>query len=125
MSDEWTDDDDPKVRALCRYALRPHVRYQDGRYSLAPTLVFADADYEVGDGICGLHSDGKQANEPAIVYTRMDALIDANDRIEELEAKLAKAVEALDVIAGRNDYADDPWGVARTILEELKGREDD
>jgi len=31
------------------------------------------------------------------------------DRIEELEAKLAKAVEALDVIAGRNDYADDPW----------------
>jgi len=41
---------------------------------------------------------------------------------EELEAKLAKVIEALDVISGRNDYADDPWGVARAALEELKGK---
>jgi len=42
-------------------------------------------------------------------------------RIEELEAKLAKAVEALVHIAGKHDYADDPWGVAITTLAELKG----
>jgi len=47
------------------------------------------------------------------------------DRIEELEAKLAKVVEALDVIAGRNDYADDPWGIARAIIEELKGQDNE
>lgn len=98
MSDEWIDDDDPKVRALCGYALRAHVRYQDGRYSLAPALVFADADYELGDGTCGLHSDGKQANEPAIVYTRVDALIDANDRIKELEAEIASLRATLTVL---------------------------
>ena len=100
MSDEWIDDDDPKVRALCGYALRAHVRYQDGRYSLAPALVFADADYEVGDGTCGLHSDGKQANEPAIVYTRVDALINANDRIAELEAENKRLRAALDLAIG-------------------------
>ena|GEM_PF-5431892 len=42
------------------------------------------------------------------------------DRIEALEAKLAKAVEALVQIAGKKDYADDPWDIARTTLAELK-----
>ena len=78
---EWRDGDDPKVRALFGYALRSHVTYQDGRHSEAPALVFADYDYEVGDGACGLHADGKSANEPAIVYVRADALIDAHDRL--------------------------------------------
>ena len=41
--------------------------------------------------------------------------------IERLEAKLTKAVEALHQIAGKKDYADDPWGIARTTLAELKG----
>jgi hypothetical protein len=45
------------------------------------------------------------------------------DRIEELEAKLAKAVEALVQIVGKRYYADDPWGIARTTLAELKGEE--
>jgi hypothetical protein len=31
----------------------------------------------------------------------------------ELEAKLAKAVEALVQIVGKKYYADDPWGIAR------------
>ena len=44
------------------------------------------------------------------------------DRIEELEAKLAKAVEALVQMVGKKDYADDPWGIARTTLAELKGQ---
>jgi hypothetical protein len=43
------------------------------------------------------------------------------DRIEELEAKLAKAVEALVQMVGKKYYADDPWGIARTTLAELKG----
>ena len=42
-------------------------------------------------------------------------------RIEELEAKLAKAVDALVQIVGKKYYADDPWGIARTTLAELKG----
>ena len=42
-------------------------------------------------------------------------------RIEELEAKLAKAVEALVQIVGKKYYADDPWGIANATLAELKG----
>jgi hypothetical protein len=47
------------------------------------------------------------------------------DRIKELEAKLAKAQGALHQIAGKKDYADDPWGIARTTLAELKGENDE
>jgi hypothetical protein len=47
------------------------------------------------------------------------------DRIKELEAKLAKAVEALVQIVGKRYYADDPWGIARTTLAELKGQDDE
>jgi len=43
------------------------------------------------------------------------------DLFEELEAKLAKATGALDEIAGRQDYADDPWSIARATLAGLKG----
>ena len=39
----------------------------------------------------------------------------------DAEAKLAKAQGALHQIAGKKDYADDPWGIARTTLAELKG----
>lgn len=46
----------------------------------------------------------------------------ALDRIEELEAKLAKAVVALHKIAGKKDYADGPWDIARATLAELKGQ---
>ena len=45
----------------------------------------------------------------------------AADRIEALEAKLAKAVQALDRIAGKVPYADDPYDIARAALAELKG----
>ena len=43
------------------------------------------------------------------------------DRIKPLEAKLAKAVQALDRIAGKAPYADDPYDIARAALAELKG----
>ena len=39
----------------------------------------------------------------------------------ELEVKLAKAQGALHQIAGKKDYADDPWDIARTTLAELTG----
>jgi len=77
---------------------------------------------------------------------RNDLVCDqAADRIEELEKradtfaegwreerlkmidaedKLATAVEALVHIAGKQDYADDPWSIARTTLAELKGDPD-
>jgi hypothetical protein len=47
------------------------------------------------------------------------------DRIEELEAKLAKAQGALHQIAGKKDYADDPWEIASATLAELKGENDE
>jgi hypothetical protein len=46
---------------------------------------------------------------------------EAADRIEELEAKLAKATVALVRIAGNKTYADDPWTIARTALVKMKG----
>jgi hypothetical protein len=49
----------------------------------------------------------------------------AADRIEELEAKLAKAQGALHQIAGKKDYADDPWEIASATLAELKGENDE
>lgn len=110
---EWRDGDDPKVRALFGYALRPHVTYQDGRHSEAPALVFADYDYEVGDGVCGLHADGKSANEPAIVYVRADALIDAHDRLATARN------DALDEAAEWHD------GRAMQIIQQTKMHEHD
>jgi translation elongation factor EF-Ts len=50
-----------------------------------------------------------------------DDALEAADRIEELEAKLAKAVKALDRIAGKAPYADDPYDIARAALTELNG----
>jgi len=90
MSDaEWFEGDDPALRKMFGHMLRDHVAYQDGRHSEAPTLVFADADYEVGDGSCALHEDGKRANEPAIVYARADALMHLDAENRALRARIA------------------------------------
>ena len=91
---EWRDDD-ARLRKIFGYLLRDHVAYQDGRNSEAPSVVFADGDYEVGDGTCGLHPDGKRCNEPAIVYARADALVDALSRAEKAEAERDALREAL------------------------------
>ena len=50
---------------------------------------------------------------------------EAADRIEELEAQMAKVVEALKTMVDQNGYADDPWGIVRTTLAELKGDSDE
>lgn len=91
---EWEDGDDPAIRKKFGYMLRSHVAYQDGRYSEAPTLVFSDADYEVGDGTCGLHADGKSANEPVIVYVRADALMHLEAENRALRVDLSRSTPA-------------------------------
>ena len=80
----WIDEDDPRLRKAFTYALRAHVRHQDGSDSGAPVIIFADADYEVGDGKVGLHEDDKCANEPAIVYVRADAYLALVEQINAL-----------------------------------------
>jgi hypothetical protein len=84
-------DDNPKVRKAFGYQLYSHVAYQDGDGTNAPALIYADADYECGDGKCGLHSSGKSANEPAIVYVRADGYIRALDEIERLNGIINRA----------------------------------
>ena len=42
-------------------------------------------------------------------------------RAKAAEAKLAKAMKALDRIAGKAPYADDPYDIARAGLSELNG----
>lgn len=80
--------EDPRLRAAFGYSLYAGVEYQTGDGTDAPTLVYADADYEVGDGKCGLHESGKQANEPTIVYVRADNYLRALDEIETLRDAL-------------------------------------
>lgn len=77
-----TDEDDPRLLKAFEYMLRAGVRHQSGADSAAPTVIFADADYEVGDGKTGLHEDDKYANEPAIVYVRSDAYLSALDCVD-------------------------------------------
>lgn len=80
--------DDPKVRKAFGYALYSGVAYQDGDGTNAPALVYADADYEIGDGKTGLHESGKAANEPTIVYVRADGYIRALEEAEKLQAEV-------------------------------------
>ena len=49
-------------------------------------------------------------------------IIEAKDaEIERLRGDLTKAQGALHQIAGKKDYADDPWDIARTTLAKLTG----
>ena len=45
--------------------------------------------------------------------------------IERLRDALAKAQGALHQIAGKEDYADDPWDIARATLAALTGGQKD
>jgi len=84
---EWKNGEGPHLRKIFGDLLREHVAYQDGRQSDAPSVLFADYDYEAGDGVCGIHPDGKQCGEPAIIYARADALVDALERAEKAAAE--------------------------------------
>ena len=91
--------------------------------SKAPEWIYLDGDVEAGDGMFPrCFENPKYASEPQVEYVRVDlaeaveqqgyasAMEDARKlheaRIEELEAKLAKAVKALDgVMVGGNHLA--------------------
>ena len=49
-------------------------------------------------------------------------VIKHNNRIEQLERDLAKALGALREIAGSVPYADNPWHIALAALAELEGK---
>ena len=70
------------------------------------------------------YTDRKLHDSECMYYMNAAVNIVA-DRIEELEARLAKAVDVLVQIAGKKDFADDPWIIARTTLAELTGGNDD
>jgi len=61
----------------------------------------------------------------AALEDQLRGSVDECERVGRLwhgaEAKLAKAVQALDRIAGKAPYADDPYDIARAALAELKG----
>jgi hypothetical protein len=79
----------------------------------------------------GLYYDYKKELEAENKRLRLEAAhaddtADAAiERMKEMEAKLAKAVEALVQMVGKKYYADDPWEIARTTLAELKGETDE
>jgi predicted DNA-binding protein len=82
--------------------------------SKAPKQIWVWWDDEYDVGVVSKHGDKRYIPDEAREYVRAD-------RIEELEAKLTKAVEALDRIQ------DGSYGKlaakARTILAELKGED--
>ncbi len=98
----------------------------------APTELWADWDYDANDGVCGVHTHKKYASGyepdcPPIRYVRAD-------RIEELEAKLAKLARAAKPFAAIKikDGRSQPGEIGRTdvtnlraALAELKGETDD
>ena len=75
---------------LLGYIAREGYTYQDGSDSGAPAVIYADADYEIGDGKCGLHETVKSANEPAIVYVRADTVLAQQSAIDTLTARVAE-----------------------------------
>ena len=81
---------------LLGYIAREGYTYQDGSDSGAPAVIYADADYEIGDGKCGLHETVKSANEPAIVYVRADTVLAQQSAIDTLTARVAELEEVLD-----------------------------
>lgn len=89
------------VKRLLGYEAYSHIKYQSGEGTQAPRFVYVDADYEVGDGNCGLHSCAKQTNEPAIPYARVDALLAQAARIERLEALLTRAISEGGGVSGQ------------------------
>ena len=83
-----SDATEKRFREVFTYQLRPYLAHQDGRNTNAPALLFADADFAIGDGNTFIHEDDKQASEPAIIYVRADALLNALARAEKAEVAL-------------------------------------
>ena len=83
----------------------PHVTWQGTQAELDAMLAEGWPDGSASEIIAACKRDAAEAEAYA----------------EELEAKLAKAVEALEQMVGKKYYADDPWGIANATLAELKG----
>ena len=58
-------------------------------------------------------------------YVRADHIKAQAAEIERLRVDLKKAQGALHQIAGKKDYADDPWDIARATLAALTGAQKD
>ena len=101
------------------YMLRPGVDYQSGDGTNAPAIIFADADYEVGDGKCGLHEDSKSANEPAIIYVRSDAIESAYAQIAAIHDVLDRCEEYFDKRADAEYFTGSPSPIANEEMRLL------
>lgn len=81
------------IEDIYKYASRTSVAYQSGDGTNAPAMIFADADYEAGDGNLGLHENSKSANGPTIIYVRADALELAYAQIAALHKNASALLE--------------------------------
>lgn len=76
--------------------------------------------YYTEDEDCQAAANRIEALTEQLEAARLDAK-EAEAYSVWLEKQLAKAVKALDRIAGKVPYADDPYDIARTALAELEG----
>ena len=79
----------------------------------------ADRIEELSNCVAVLEAKLATCEKYKAAYAECDRI--GTQAVRDLEAKLAKAVEALDQIAGKAPYADDPYDIARSALAKLKG----
>lgn len=119
-----TDTTKQAIKTVLGYQLRTGYDVQTGAETNAPSVIWADADYEVGDGACGLHETQKPANEPAIPYVRFDTLrallAERDEARAETAAMLEKAMKVCaDQITGEFEHHEEDL-VASDISEEIR-----
>lgn len=91
----WRPEPQPDVQPPAEWADEDGRRVKNGAGTKAPLYVYADADYEEGDGSTGLHETVKRANEPAIQYVRADAISAAEARAaKDMQWRISEVVEA-------------------------------
>ena len=90
----------------------------------APERMWIDPDILPSEWHKQYYCDVEYIRADTVAAMVAEARIDAEAKLSESEDLLAKAQGALHQIAGKKDYADDPWGIARTTLAELKGQDD-
>ena len=99
--------------------------FENPKYASEPQVEYVRVDLAEAaeqQGYASAMEDARKLHEARIEdleakLAKQEALMDAG--FAEYERRLAKAVEALHQIAGKKDYADDPWSIARTTLAEL------
>ena len=122
MSDDLVKQSIEELRELMR--CRCHPAYTDRGLHNSECMYYMNASVKiVADRIEELEAALPEQIE--WVKRLADDLNAAEGREARLEAKLAKALDVLVQIAGKKDFADDPWSIARTTLAELTGGNDD